>query len=88
MRLDPAMTFALVLLIGAVIGFLLDRFAGRGLLRRLTGGGGFLTSALVGVAGAFIGHNIALLMKFAGTPALIGAAIGAAVVVWAWRMVR
>ena len=90
MRLDPTMMFVAVLLIGAVVGFLLDRFAGRGLLRRITGGGGggFITSALVGIAGSFIGYHIGLLTKFTGTAVLVAAAIGALVVVWAWRMMR
>ncbi len=87
---DPIVIFLLVLVIGAVLGVLFDRFSGRGWLsRQFTGTGGMVTSALVGVAGSFIGFNLATLFKLgAGAPRLIGAAVGALVVLWLWRMVR
>ena len=50
-----------------------------------------VTSALVGIAGAFIGfHIVAVFMLSAiGTVgALVGAIIGAVVVLWAWRTVN
>jgi len=67
-----------------------DRFVGRGwLARKVTGGQHYLTSALVGVAGSFIGYHIAIMLKVgSGWPQLFGAAIGAAVVLWLWRMAR
>ena len=87
---DPTVTFLLVLAIGIVAGVIFDRFAGPGWLTRQIAGArrGMITSALVGVAGAFIGFHLALLAKFAGAAALIGAAIGALVVLWVWRMLR
>jgi uncharacterized membrane protein YeaQ/YmgE (transglycosylase-associated protein family) len=88
---DPTVLFVLVILIGAVVGVLLDRFAGRGWLSRQLASGtrNMVTSALVGVAGAFIGYNLVILLRLGiGVPALIGAAVGALVVVWLWRMVR
>jgi len=47
-----------------------------------------VTSALVGVAGAFIGFNVAALLGLLGIAALIGAVVRAAVVLWAWRTIR
>jgi uncharacterized membrane protein YeaQ/YmgE (transglycosylase-associated protein family) len=87
---DPTVTFLLVLAIGIVLGILFDRFAGRGWLpRRFAGTRGMVTSALVGVAGSFIGYHLAILFRLgAGAPRLIGAALGALVVLWVWRMMR
>jgi uncharacterized membrane protein YeaQ/YmgE (transglycosylase-associated protein family) len=87
---DPTISFLIVLAIGIVLGALFDRFAGRGWLsRRLAGTGGMATSALVGIAGAFVGFHLATLFRIgAGAPRLIGAAVGALVVLWLWRMMR
>jgi uncharacterized membrane protein YeaQ/YmgE (transglycosylase-associated protein family) len=89
-RFDPTTTFIIVLLIGVVLGVVFDRFVGRGwLARKVTGGRQYLTSALVGVAGSFVGYHIAIMLKVgSGWPQLLGAAIGAAVVLWLWRMAR
>jgi len=50
---------------------------------------GIITSALVGVAGAFVGYHIALLLALGGglLTSVIAAAAGAAVL-FAWRMAR
>lgn len=83
--------FLLVLVIGAVIGLVFDRFAGPGWLTRQIAGSTrtMLTSALVGIAGAFIGYHLAIILSFGrGYGALIFAAAGAAVILWLWRMVR
>jgi uncharacterized membrane protein YeaQ/YmgE (transglycosylase-associated protein family) len=89
---DPAVTFLLVLAIGVLAGILFDRLAGPSWLARQFSGStrGIVTSALVGVAGAFAGFHIALLLALGGgllTP-LIAAAAGAAVVLFAWRMAK
>ena len=89
---DPAVTFLLVLAIGVLAGILFDRLAGPSWLARQFSGStrGIVTSALVGVAGAFVGFHIALLLALGGgllTP-LIAAAAGAAVVLFAWRMAK
>jgi uncharacterized membrane protein YeaQ/YmgE (transglycosylase-associated protein family) len=91
MRFDPTTTFFIVLLIGAVIGLVFDRFGGRGWFARQVSGGrnALLTSALVGVAGAFIGYHLVLMLRLgAGTLQLLGAAVGALVVLFLWRAVR
>ena len=88
--LDPAFTFLLVVVIGIVAGILFDRFAGPGwLARQFTGPSGSVTSALVGIAGAFIGFHIAgLLGIFGALAGLIAAALGATVILFAWRAMR
>ena len=91
MRFDPTTTFFIVLLIGAVVGVVFDRFGGRGWLSRQVSGGRhvLVTSALVGVAGSFIGYHLAIMLRLgAGLPQLLGAVVGALVVLFLWRMVR
>ena len=57
--------------------------------RQISGGGQVLvTSALVGVAGSFIGYHLAIMLRLGtGLPQLLGAAVGALVVLFLWRMV-
>ncbi|HVW91752.1 MAG TPA: transglycosylase [Devosia sp.] len=89
--MDPLLTFLLVLVIGIVVGLLLQRVTGRGWLTRQLAGGrrADLTAALVGIAGAFIGfHIMALAGLISPGFVLIGALVGAIIVVWAWREVR
>ena len=89
---DPVVTFVLVLAIGIVAGILFDRLAGPSWLARQFSGStrGIVTSALVGVAGAFVGYHIAALIVLGGglATAVIGAAAGAALVLFAWRMAK
>lgn len=88
---DPVVTFLLVLAIGIVAGILFDRLAGPSWLARQFSGSarGIVTSALVGVAGAFVGYHIAVLAIGGGLlTSVIAAAAGAAVVLFAWRMAK
>jgi uncharacterized membrane protein YeaQ/YmgE (transglycosylase-associated protein family) len=89
---DPIVTFLLVLIIGVIAGFLFDRIAGPSWLARQFSGStrGVITSALVGIAGAFVGYHIAILLKLSGglVTSVIAAAVGAAVVLFAWRMAK
>jgi len=88
---DPVVTFLLVVVIGIVAGILFDRLAGPSWLARQFSGSarGILTSALVGVAGAFIGYHIAMLALGGGLlTSVIAAAVGAAVVLFGWRMAK
>lgn len=89
---DPAVTFLLVLIVGIAAGILFDRLAGPSWLARQFSGStrGIVTSALVGIAGAFVGYHIAgLLALGAGlVMSLVAAAAGAAVVLFAWRMTK
>ena len=89
---DPIVTFLLVLAIGIVAGVLFDRVAGPSWLARQFAGStrGIVTSALVGVAGAFVGYHIAVLLALPGglVTSIIAAAAGAAAVLFAWRMAK
>jgi uncharacterized membrane protein YeaQ/YmgE (transglycosylase-associated protein family) len=61
---DPIVTFVLILAIGVVAGILFDRLAGPSWLARQFAGStrGIITSALVGIAGAFVGYHVAVLL--------------------------
>lgn len=87
---EPLVAFALVLIIGVVAGILFDRLAGPSWLARQFSRSprGIITSALVGVAGAFVGYHIVLLLALSGGLSMSGiaAAAGAAVVLLVWRM--
>ena len=89
---DPIVTFLLVLVIGIAAGILFDRLAKPSWLARQFSGStrGIITSALVGVAGAFVGYHIAVLLAPGGglVTSIIAAAAGAAVVLVAWRMAK
>jgi uncharacterized membrane protein YeaQ/YmgE (transglycosylase-associated protein family) len=89
---DPAVTFLLVLAIGVIAGILFDRLAGPSWLARQFSGStrGIVTSGLIGVAGAFVGYHIAMLLALGGGTATsaIAAALGAAVVLFGWRMAK
>ena len=88
---DPVVTFLLVLIIGIGAGVLFDRLAGPSWLARQFSGSrrGIITSVLVGVAGAFVGYHIAVLLARGGlVTSVIAAAAGAAVVLFAWRLAK
>ena len=88
---DPVVLFVLVLAIGIVAGLLFDRLAGPSWLARQFAGStrGIVTSALVGVAGAFVGYHIAMLALGGGLIiSLVAAAVGSAVMLFVWRMVK
>jgi uncharacterized membrane protein YeaQ/YmgE (transglycosylase-associated protein family) len=87
---SPAGTLLLILIIGVVIGLLVYRYAGANWLSHLTGSRrGQVTSAIVGIAGAFIGYNLAILFGAVGSAVtMIFAAVGAAVLVWGWQTIK
>ena len=88
--LSPGAVFLILLVIGIAAGLLFDRFAGPGWFSRQIAGQNRLmaTSALVGIAGSFVGYHLAVLLSIIGAAALIGAVVGALVVLWGWRAVR
>jgi uncharacterized membrane protein YeaQ/YmgE (transglycosylase-associated protein family) len=89
---DPVITLLLVLVIGIVAGILFDRLAGPSWLARQISGSkrGIITSALVGIAGAFIGYHVDLLLALSGglLVSIIATAAGAAVILFVWRMAK
>jgi uncharacterized membrane protein YeaQ/YmgE (transglycosylase-associated protein family) len=93
MRIDPALALLLILVIGIVAGLIFDRFAGPGWLTRQVAGArrGMVTSALVGIGGSFIGFHVAALLALSagrGYFPFLLAAVGAALVLWLWRLMR
>ena len=90
MNLSPTVTFLIVLVIGALAGLIFDRFAGPNWFKRQIAGAmpSMVTSALVGVAGSFVGFHLAEALKLATEVALVGAVVGAAAVLLGWRMAR
>ena len=90
--MDPTLTFIAVLATGIAAGIIAQRLARPSWLTRQIAGGrrADFTSALVGIAGAFIGfHLVALILLSVGLGGLLlGAAAGAALVLWAWREIR
>ena len=89
---DPVVTFIVVLVIGLAAGLLFDRLAGPSWLARQFSGStrGIVTSTLVGIAGALIGYHIVVLLALGGgvVTSVIAAALGATVVLFAWRMAK
>jgi uncharacterized membrane protein YeaQ/YmgE (transglycosylase-associated protein family) len=87
---DPAVTLLIILIIGIVAGLIFDRVAGPGWLTRQIAGStrGMVTSSLVGIAGAFIGYHATALAAAAGYAPFIGAVVGAAIVLWIWRIIK
>ncbi|HKY85310.1 MAG TPA: transglycosylase [Pseudorhodoplanes sp.] len=93
MRINPALAFFIVIAIGIVAGVIFDRLAGPGWLsRQITGPmRGIVTSSLVGIAGSFIGFHLAALLAISaagGFVPFVLAALGAALVLWLWRIMR
>ena len=90
--MDPTLTFIIVLVIGIAAGIIAQRVARPSWLSRQIAGGrrADLTSALVGVAGAFIGfHVAAIFLLAAGVGVLfLSAAIAAALVLRGWREIK
>ncbi|MEO7220991.1 MAG: transglycosylase [Devosia sp.] len=90
--MSPILTLLVILLIGIIVGIASLRLAKPGWLSQKIAGGrrAEVTSALVGIAGAFTGFHIAALIGLGGGEIvlLVGAALGAALLVWVWREVK
>ena len=88
----PILTSALanlliILLIGIVAGLFFNRYS-RSWLARIGGTSrSDMTSALVGIAGAFIGFHVSVIIGLLPSPLMhyLLAVVGALVVLWLWR---
>jgi uncharacterized membrane protein YeaQ/YmgE (transglycosylase-associated protein family) len=79
--------FLIILLIGVVAGLLFNRYS-RSWLARIGGSSrSDLTTALVGIAGAFIGFHISVIAGLLPSPLMhyLLAIVGALLVLWLWR---
>lgn len=81
--------FIVIIVTGIVIGVLLHR-GGRSWLGRTAAslsGVGDATWALVGIAGAFMGFHISVILGLLPSPLMhyIGAVLGAVLTLWLWR---
>jgi uncharacterized membrane protein YeaQ/YmgE (transglycosylase-associated protein family) len=89
---DPIVTFLIILLIGIVAGLLAQHYLRSSwLTAQFAGRRASVTHALVGIAGAFIGYHLGVLLNLGrmGAIALFLAAIlGAALVLWVWKTVK
>jgi uncharacterized membrane protein YeaQ/YmgE (transglycosylase-associated protein family) len=81
---DALVVFVMVVLIGIVAGLLAQRFFRSSWISRQIAGRhrGTVTSALVGIAGSFLGFHLGVISKLAGS------AIGAVVVLWGWKALK
>jgi uncharacterized membrane protein YeaQ/YmgE (transglycosylase-associated protein family) len=88
----PILTTALanliiILIIGIVAGLVFNRYS-RSWLARIGGSSrSDVTSALVGIAGAFIGFHVSVILGLLPSPLMhyLLAVIGALLVLWLWR---
>jgi len=77
----------IILLIGVVAGLFFNR-SSRSWLARIGGSSrSDLTSALVGIAGAFIGFHVSVIVGLLPSPLMhyLLAIVGAVLVLWLWR---
>ena len=79
--------FLIVLIIGIVVGLAFNRYARTWLARLAATTGSDVTSALVGIAGAFIGFHLGVILGLLPSPLMfyLTALVGAVVVLWLWR---
>jgi hypothetical protein len=81
-------TLLILLVIGIVAGLAFNRY-GRSWWARNIGGStrSDVTTALVGVAGSFIGFHVGVVLGLLPSPAMLylAATAGAVGVLWAWR---
>jgi uncharacterized membrane protein YeaQ/YmgE (transglycosylase-associated protein family) len=77
----------LILIIGAVAGLAFDRYARSWLARLGSTTRSDITTALVGIAGAFIGFHVSVILGLLPSPLMhyALAALGALIILWLWR---
>jgi hypothetical protein len=76
-----------ILIIGIAVGLGFNRYARTWLSRLGNTRKSDITTSLVGVAGAFTGFHLGVVLGLAPSPLMlyIAAAVAAALVVWFWR---
>lgn len=81
------MNLIIVVAIGIVVALALSRYGGSWFSRLTTTTHSDVTRALVGIAGAFIGFHLGVVLGLLPSPLMLylAAAVGAAVTLWLWR---
>lgn len=76
-----------ILIIGIVAGLVFNRYSHTWLSRQLVTRQSDFTTALVGIAGSFIGFHLAVVIGLLPTPLMLylAAIVGALLVLWLWR---
>jgi uncharacterized membrane protein YeaQ/YmgE (transglycosylase-associated protein family) len=79
--------FIIILIIGIVAGLVFNRYGATWLSRQFVTRQSDLTTSLVGIAGAFIGFHLAVIVGLLPTPLMLylAAIVGAFLVLWVWR---
>lgn len=79
--------FLIVLAIGIVVGLAFNRYARTWLARLGSSSRSDVTSALVGIAGSFIGFHLGVILGLLPSPLMfyLTAVAGAALTLWLWR---
>ncbi len=77
----------IILVIGIVAGLAFNRYARSWLARLGSSTRSDITSALVGIAGAFIGFHLGVILGLLPSPLMLylAAIVGAVAVLWFWR---
>lgn len=86
--MSPILNFLVLIIIGAGIGFAMNRYGRNWLGRQVADvtGVGDVTYALVGIAGSFMGYHVGLVLSiYIQFILYLLAALGAALTLWAWR---
>jgi len=80
-------SFLIVLAIGIAAGLVFNRYGQNWFRRQFVTPHSDVTSSLVGIAGAFIGFHIGGILGLLASPLMlyVTAAVGALLVLWAWR---
>jgi hypothetical protein len=79
--------FLIVLAIGIAAGLVFNRYGQTWLRRQFVTRHSDMTSSLVGIAGAFIGFHVGVILGLLPSPLMlyVAALVGAFLVLWAWR---
>jgi len=80
---QPGVGFFTMIIIGLIAGWIAERVT--------ESNHGLLTNLLIGIAGAFVGGELASLVNipvFGFFRTLIAATVGAIILLWAWRLIR
>jgi uncharacterized membrane protein YeaQ/YmgE (transglycosylase-associated protein family) len=88
---SPVVSFLIVLAIGIVAGLLAHRMRTSWIAAQIAGRRGVITSALVGIAGSFVGYHLGIILGQGGGGSavpFVAAVIGAVLVLWVWKTVR